>query len=166
MLVITVLLLLVLSSSPRSLATSLTFSNGTVVPLWDEARDTGHSMRCKHSRASMAQAALTKLDSDGDGCIDLIEMQAAFSACLSWVESVGMRLGSFFGSVQTPESTMERCDRTGDKRMCLHDLLITQKECEQYSVADLRAGHMNKTCMCDCSSIDQLYQFILSREPC
>jgi len=147
-------------------AAKLTFANGTSVHLWADSEDSGHALRCKHSRAAMAQDALTKLDADGDGCVDLDEMQAAFSNCLSWVESIGMRVGSIFGSVQTPESTMARCDRTGDSRMCLTDLIETQHECRQYSVDDLRAGRTNNTCMCDCSSIDQLYKFILSREPC
>ena len=160
--VVTILVALVHSVA----AESLRFSNGTTVELWPTAEDTGHQLQCRHSRAAMVQRVVEQIDSNGDGCVDLDEMSRAFDSCLSWWERMAMRAGSLIGQIETPESTMATCDRNADKRMCLDDLLITQRECASYSHDDLAAGRTKATCLCTCSSMDDLYKFVLDRHPC
>jgi len=144
----------------------LVFKSGRTVDLWSSANDTGRALGCRHTRAEMAQAAIGQIDVNGDECIDMGEMRAAFASCLSWYERGAMSIGSIIGSVETPESTMDACDRTGDRRMCIEDVLRTQHECEAYSIDDFRAGRSKNTCLCTCSSMDQLYKFVLDRYPC
>ena len=144
----------------------LVFKSGKSVDLWSSANDTGRALGCRHTRAEMAQTVITQLDVNGDECIDMDEMHDAFGACLAWYERAAMSVGSVIGSIETPETTMDACDRNGDRRMCIEDVLRTQHECEAYSVDDFRAGRSKNTCLCTCSSMDELYKFVLDRYPC
>ena len=125
--------------------------------LWSRASDPGAS--CAHRRIDLVRETLRWLDTNDDACVDLDEMHEAFNACLSWYERWGMSAGSLFGAVQTPESTMARCDRNSDSRMCIDDLLVTERECEEDRERD-------DGCLCTCSPIEQLFTFVLDREPC
>jgi len=140
--------------------------NGTRVDLWLASDDTGIALGCRHSRVELVQATLYALDANADGCVDLTEMRNSFASCLSWYERIGMRVGSVVGSIQTPESTMMRCDRNADDRMCIDDVLVTQRECQSYTLDELRSGTTKNSCLCTCSAMDKLYKFILDRQPC
>jgi len=132
-------------------------NSSRITELWSHAADPGAS--CTHRRVDLVRATLRWLDTNDDACVDLDEMREAFGACLSWYERWGMSAGSLLGAVQTPESTMARCDRNSDSRMCIDDLLVTQRECEADRERD-------DGCLCTCSPIEQLFTFVLDREPC
>jgi hypothetical protein len=133
-------------------------TRGNEIDLWPIELDVGHRLKCTHRRVDMLRKTLYYLDTDGDGCVDGPEMHTAFGLCLSWYERLGMRLGSIVGSIQTPETTMRDCDRNGDARMCVEDVVRTNYECGNSTV--------EHHCMCSCQPIDQMFEFILSREPC
>lgn len=129
-------------------------------PLWSFDEDVGARLSCTHRRADVLVAALRYLDTNDDACVDLDEMRFAFERCLTWYERLGMRLGHIFGVVQTPESTMDDCDRNDDRRMCVEDVLATNAEC----AAD--AAPVAQRCMCTCQPIDQMFSYVFDREPC
>lgn len=149
------------ASAGQERVLSLRYRNGTSAPLWSAARDSAAAAQCAHTRAAMAQDVIRWLDANDDGCVDLAEMRVAFSRCLSLYERIALATGGLLGAIETPESTMRACERTGDARMCVDDLRMSQRECERpHDRAP--AGH----CLCDCRPIDRLYKFILSRQPC
>lgn len=145
----------------EGITATLVFDNGSV-PLWSVMNDTGVIFRCAKSRYLTVKDVLLHLDTNNDRCLDNGELTTAFTQCLSWYERAGMTLGHAFGAVETPETTMAACDINLDGRICIDDVLMTQQTCEKYAAG----AQFTSTCLCNCESINQLYHYVLHREPC
>jgi len=145
----------------------VTLADGvTQVALWRHDRDQGVRFKCAHTRRDLAQDALRWLDTNADNTIDDAELHVPFDRCLGWTERMALRLGTTFGVAGDAATVMRLCDVDGDGRIGLADFVTTSDACWTHTDAELLDSHTHTTCLCTCTSIDQLYDFIFNREPC
>jgi len=130
--------------------------------------DSGLLLKCNHHRYTTLQTLLDKLDIDNDGCLNVEELRAPFDNCLTWYERLGLALGKLFGSVETPEAILAKCDVDEDHLMCMRDAQITGRECTKYAHFVTQHGHEDHAhhCLCDCAAINGVHSYVLDRLPC